>query len=395
MDKPEKVVKRRGPRGAKELVIMSCRVPAGVWREFRDAVKLRGLSMNAALVRLVSGYASSCGGPAAAPAGAVELLALPAGSGAPAESTAAADAGAVLQASASGRRLDDLLDAGLIRALVENPDAIGQLDAKTLAQLAVSRAPKAKAVDEGLNEQYLSLMRVLEGVPSCDAEALHGELRLARQAVELYRTELKAAHEREMALRARLPEEQRKAFREACFGWQRAVWEFVLNGTLRGFEFFGAKKGGPRERAVGTGENDGVFELPRFGWEPLREDEKGLAELARNGIGPFATELARQRAEAVKKAKAERRAARIEAARPAKEAEHIAEWKSRGCPQQKFAPDVPRQFVGIDTTVMFDGAEELEEEDAFLRSLEAKAAGGPLTDEELESIDDEDDTTGN
>lgn len=211
----------------------------------------------------------------------------PAGGGASMVSIGGLPAGLADEGSA-GRRLDELLDKGLIEALINNPAALGQLDGKTLAQLAVQRAPKAKNADDGLNEQYLSLMRVLGEVKDCDVASLRDELRRSNQKREQLEKEVTAARARESVLLRDVPGEMRTAFKKACYEWQVMTWEHVLNGHVRGLtaDLDAEKRGGG---AAAIEESD-VFALPRFSFNgiELRDGEETLLELAQAGYGPLA-----------------------------------------------------------------------------------------------------------
>lgn len=116
--------------------------------------------------------------------------------------------------STRASKLDKLLDDGLVKALQNNPEAIGQLDAGVIAKLAVARAPKARAQDEDLQKTYMSLTTALEGLP--DVGTLNADLKESKREIVRLKIQLKYA---------------RKEFKTAPVGaFENAVKDWMRSG---------------------------------------------------------------------------------------------------------------------------------------------------------------------
>jgi hypothetical protein len=90
----------------------------------------------------------------------------------------------------SGAKLDSLLDKGIIAAIQDKgvDKVLGSLDDKTLAQLAVSRAPKPRDGDKEIEDGLLSLTTCLKHLP--DVPELNRLLAAKEQRLEELRAEM-------------------------------------------------------------------------------------------------------------------------------------------------------------------------------------------------------------
>jgi hypothetical protein len=86
------------------------------------------------------------------------------------------------------RPIGEILDDALLGALKNNPQIIEALPERTIAELAIKRAPKPMAQDEGLQQSYLSLRKCLSGLP--DLEDVNLELMEAKQQCMMLEAEL-------------------------------------------------------------------------------------------------------------------------------------------------------------------------------------------------------------